>query len=253
MANKIFQILFILFILSSVIFSCAQPAAEPPAETATFTPGNLVITPTEIYPGDTISISVYVQNTGNKAGSYTAELRINGTAETSQTVTVDASASKQVVFTITGKEPGEYTVDVNSQTAKFTVLASEMPARAVVLTDEQFDRIAHLITGDVKYHYNLHFIDGNKVTVTSAIIFNMDMDVCNGRMCFTNVELIAWQNIFESGKKYLNYDNPPVMTVYNLSPEMANDMFGEGIDSLPKIKSISTGEGQLSITYFLSQ
>jgi hypothetical protein len=253
MANKIFQILFILFILSSVIFSCAQPAAEPPAETATFTPGNLVITPTEIYPGDTISISVYVQNTGNKAGSYTAELRINGTAETSQTVTVDAGASKQVVFTITGKEPGEYTVDVNSLEGKFTVLAREMPTSTVVLNDEQFNKIAQKITGSVLYQYNLHFIENNKVKVTSAIVFTMDMDVCDGRMCFTNVELLAWHNIFENGKQYLNYDNPPVMTVYYLSPELANDMFGEGIDSLPKIKSISTSEGEISITYFLSQ
>jgi hypothetical protein len=81
----------------------------------------------------------------------------------------------------------------------------------------------------------------------------MDMDVCDGRMCFTNVELLAWHNIFENGKQYLNYDNPPVMTVYYLSPELANDMFGEGIDSLPKIKSISTSEGEISITYFLSQ
>jgi uncharacterized membrane protein len=205
--NNILKIFPILFILCPVLFACAQPAVEQETATASFTTGNLVITPVEVYPGDTVTISLNALNTGEKAGSYTAELKINGTTETAQTITVEGNASKQVTFTITREEPGEYTISVNSIEGKFTVLARELPSRTVVLTDEQFNRIAYIVTGNVQYSYILHFLDNNKMQVTSAINFDFGIDVCDGQLCFLDVELLPWHNIFESGKEYLSYDN----------------------------------------------
>jgi hypothetical protein len=62
-----------------------------------------------------------VLNTGGVQGSYIAELKINGSVEGSQEVTLAGGASIAVNFDIAKDTAGEYMVDIGGQTGKFTV------------------------------------------------------------------------------------------------------------------------------------
>lgn len=244
------KFLIALCILSSIFFACGQAPAVPGMAAAGFALSNLEITPSTAYPGDPVEISIDVKNTGAKSGDYIVELKINGAVESSQTVILDGGFTDTVTFTVTKNAPGDYMVDVNSQAGKFSLMAREVPPETVVVDDAKFDRIAHELTGRSNYSYIVGFIDGNKMKVTSAVILDFDVSVCNGQLCFLRVPKLAWENIFEVAKDYFNYDNKSVMTLYYLTGPQAEAIFGKGITALPEIQSVSTSNGKLNISFY---
>jgi len=96
------------------------------APAATFSAGNLSISPSEVNIGETITISVTVTNTGDLAGSYKVTLKINGVVEATKDVTLDAGGSEEVGFTTTKDVAGSYSVEVDGLKGSFTV--KEKPA-----------------------------------------------------------------------------------------------------------------------------
>lgn len=240
-----------LCILSSIFFACGPAPVAPETAVASFQSNNLVISPTTAYTGDPVTISIDVKNTGTKEGNYIVELKINGAAESSQTVILDGGFTDTVIFNVTKDVPGDYTVVVNSQAGKFSIMARQLSTETVVVDDAKFDRIAHELTGRSNYSYIVGFIDGNKMKVTSAVILDFDVSVCNGQLCFLRVPKLAWENIFEVAKDYFNYDNKSVMTLYYLTGPQAEEIFGKGITSLPEIQSVSTNAGKLNIAFYL--
>jgi hypothetical protein len=90
-------------------------------------PGNLSasslsITPQQVEPGQEVTISVNVVNTGGETGSYDAILYINGVVEDSQSVSVAAGTSKNVIFTVSKSEAGVYDVSLAGQSGQFEVV-----------------------------------------------------------------------------------------------------------------------------------
>ena len=81
----------------------------------------------EIETGKEVTISFLVTNTGDLAGSYQAALTVNGVAEATEEVTLDAGASEMVTFSISRDTPGYYSVDINGLSGSFIVRENPTP------------------------------------------------------------------------------------------------------------------------------
>ena len=92
----------------------------PPAK---FDLSGFKITPSEIKPGEVVTIQSVVSNTGGKAGVYTVSLKVNGVEVESRAVTLEANKSETVVFTLQRQFPGDFSIDLNGIPGKFVVLA----------------------------------------------------------------------------------------------------------------------------------
>jgi len=97
---------------------------------AAFTLTLVDISPTEVAPGEEVTITVSVANTGTKEGSYTVVLEINERKETEKTVTVPVGESELVSFTATKEQPGKYNVMVGGLGGSFTVVAPSVTPEA---------------------------------------------------------------------------------------------------------------------------
>ena len=99
----------------------------PPAPAA-FSVLNLAVSPRlEVEPGETVTITVLVANTGGESGSYTVVLKIDGVKETEERVTIAAGSSQTVTFSVTKDVAGTYSVDVSGLTGSFTVKEKVVP------------------------------------------------------------------------------------------------------------------------------
>ncbi len=89
-----------------------------------FEVSNLVINPSIARPGEVVTISVDVTNSGDIEGTYTAILEINDTVEETKDVTVASGETETVTFTTSRDEEGTYSVTIAELTATFTVKAA---------------------------------------------------------------------------------------------------------------------------------
>jgi hypothetical protein len=106
-----------------------EEGPEPgPPEPASFILSNLVVSPITVEPDEPVTVSVTVMNVGEEAGSYTAELLVDGSKVDEDTVTLVGGASETVVFTGVSGEEGSHTVSVSNLYGGFTV---EMPPGGV--------------------------------------------------------------------------------------------------------------------------
>jgi len=91
------------------------PWYTPPG--AEFRVGNLVISPTEVNPGQPVTISCTVTNIGSAAGPYTVHLGGDFMAE--REVTLEPGQSEAVSFEVTPTEAKTFHVSVNGLTGSF--------------------------------------------------------------------------------------------------------------------------------------
>lgn len=91
------------------------PWYKPPG--AEFKVSNLVISPTEVNPGQLVTISCTVANIGSQAGSYTVHLGGDFVAE--QTVTLEPGESKTISFEVTPTVAKTYSVSVDGLSGSF--------------------------------------------------------------------------------------------------------------------------------------
>ncbi len=101
-------------------FKVEEPVPPAPAE---FVLSNLVVSPTSIETGETVTVSVSVANVGEESGSYTAELLVDGSKVDEETVTLVGGASETVEFTGVSGDEGTHTVAVGDLSGSFTVEA----------------------------------------------------------------------------------------------------------------------------------
>ena len=95
---------------------------------AAFTASDLVISPTEVDAGESVSISVTVANTGDLADSYEVKLTI-GNVVYPETVTLAGNSSQEVAFAIAAGEVARtYEVSINGLSGTFMVKAVPIPA-----------------------------------------------------------------------------------------------------------------------------
>lgn len=90
---------------------------------AEFRVNDLVISPTEVNPGQVVTISCLVTNIGAEEGSYIVKLGGDFMAE--QTVTLAPGESKTVAFEVTPAVAKTYSVSVDGLSGSF--VATEVP------------------------------------------------------------------------------------------------------------------------------
>ncbi len=88
---------------------------------AIFQVSELTVTPSQVKPGENVTISATVTNVGEESGEYTAILTVNGVTEETETVTLAADESTTISFTVSRTITGVYTVEIDGQTGSFTV------------------------------------------------------------------------------------------------------------------------------------
>jgi len=93
-----------------------------PVEPANLSASSLSISPQQVEPGQEVTISINVANTGGETGSYNAVLYINGVVEDSQSVSVEPGTSKNVIFTVSKSQAGVYDVSLAGQSGQFEVV-----------------------------------------------------------------------------------------------------------------------------------
>jgi hypothetical protein len=92
---------------------------------AEFEVDGMTITPTEVYPEESVTVDVTVTNTGVLAGSHDVTITVNDLALQTKEVTLGGGQSELMAFTITLVTSGEYTVNINGLSGEFIVKESE--------------------------------------------------------------------------------------------------------------------------------
>ncbi len=117
MRHKKLLLVFVGLLVASLAVvgvSCGGPKAE-------FELSNLVISPTKVGLGQTVTVTADVENVGGEEGTITVELKIGGTVEDSKEVTLAEGESEMVTFTASRDAEATYVVKVNGLTATLTV------------------------------------------------------------------------------------------------------------------------------------
>ncbi len=110
-------------------YKVVAPTAETPAAPATFSLSSLIISPTQATIGETVSISIWVANSGGQSGKYTVLFKVGSDVEAIKEVAIPAGATIEVSFSTVKNVPGTYAVDVGGLTGSFVVKeASAVPA-----------------------------------------------------------------------------------------------------------------------------
>ena len=91
-------------------------------EPASFTLSDLVLTPSEMYAGETITVSVTVANTGDLSGTHDVTLNIDGAVFETKQVTLDSHGSQTVSFTLSLDTAGTYNISIGTLSAVLTVI-----------------------------------------------------------------------------------------------------------------------------------
>ncbi|MGB9928972.1 MAG: S-layer protein domain-containing protein [Methanosarcina sp.] len=88
---------------------------------AIFEVSNLVIDPLEVSAGDEAKITATVENKGNAAGNYTAELRVNESVVDTKSVPLEVGQNTTVSFEHVEEVPGTYNVQLGDEIGTYTV------------------------------------------------------------------------------------------------------------------------------------
>jgi len=96
--------------------------AKAPVKLSNIAVQKASISATKVAPGDTVTVTADVANTGTGNGTSMIKVYINGQEETSQGVTVTSGTTTPVTFTVSRNEPGTYSVYVGgTEAGSFTV------------------------------------------------------------------------------------------------------------------------------------
>ncbi len=90
-------------------------------EPARFEIDSLTITPKEAQMGEEVEINVKVSNIGEKAGSTSLTLKINGEVEEVREVTLNGGENLNITFKVSRQKAGIYHVEVDGKTGEFEV------------------------------------------------------------------------------------------------------------------------------------
>ncbi len=106
---------------------------------ASFTIYNLLITPTTVNLGESITVGVSVANTGDSIGSHDITLKIDDVIVDNKEVMISGGTNKVVTFELSKDTIGSYSVDVNGLLGSFVVEAIESETHELIALPERSD------------------------------------------------------------------------------------------------------------------
>lgn len=96
--------------------------AKAPVQLANISVKSASLSSTKVTPGEKVTVTADIANTGTGNGTSNIKVYINGAEEAQQGVSVSSGGTTTVIFDVTRNEPGTYTVYVGSANAgSFTV------------------------------------------------------------------------------------------------------------------------------------
>jgi VCBS repeat-containing protein len=102
-------------------FVASFTVSQPQAPVSAFTISEINVTPTEVYPGDSVEISILVSNTSKFAGSYEVILKIDNVVIQSREITLASDGSDIVTFSVVVENTGQHTINIGDKLAIFNV------------------------------------------------------------------------------------------------------------------------------------
>jgi len=128
-----FSCFTVLALAASSPDSPATPSLPvSPVTPVAFTSSSLSVSPPEVSPGTTVTISALLTNPGEADGSDTVTLKLNGVVAETREVSLAAEAFQMVAFTTSQSAAGTYAVEVNGLLGSFTVNEGASSAVAAV-------------------------------------------------------------------------------------------------------------------------
>jgi hypothetical protein len=94
------------------------------------------VTPSTVYVDEEVTVTAWLENTGNADGSKEVELLVDGSPMASSGVEVEAGGQAELTFTWSSGTPGHYEVAVNHAVAG-TVVIEEIPQPDIIVTGAQ--------------------------------------------------------------------------------------------------------------------
>ena len=104
-----------------LFFEVYQP--PPPI----FKVSDLKVNPDQVNAGEDVLINIKLANIGGSRGSYTVELKINGSIEKTQTYTLAAGEVSNLGFFVSRSTPGTYSVALAELKSEFVVTEPIIP------------------------------------------------------------------------------------------------------------------------------
>jgi hypothetical protein len=92
-----------------------------PLVPANFSVSNLVIAPERAKQGEKVTISATATNNGEVAGNYSMVLKLKGTVESTQEISLGPGESQKVTFDINKNTPGFYNVELEGLAGRFVI------------------------------------------------------------------------------------------------------------------------------------
>lgn len=114
---------------------------------ATLKLSNLQINPARCKISDNVTITADIANSGELAGRYIAELKINGNMTQTSIIDVPAGSVSSVTFKMSPNSPGNYSVTIGDQASNLEVI-SPIPA-TFKLSNLQINPVACFTTDNV--------------------------------------------------------------------------------------------------------
>ncbi len=103
------------------VFAISQSSTQA----ATFQVTDASLDPSELQPGDSTTVTATIENTGDRDGTFTAELRVDGVTVDQQDVSVPAGETETITFSRAFDDEGTYDVAVSETSAGSVNVAQE--------------------------------------------------------------------------------------------------------------------------------
>jgi len=137
--------LVVLGIIISIIVLTTNPAE--------FEASSLNISPEEVEPGDTVTVTVEVRNAGEEKVTHELELTIDGIVEQSRSVTLDGGETTSKSFFVEKDIEGSYSVELDGlagifEVAESTTNSASPDGRNVLLIDTFKQAESNILGGE---------------------------------------------------------------------------------------------------------
>ncbi|HEY50301.1 MAG TPA: hypothetical protein G4O20_00640 [Dehalococcoidia bacterium] len=158
-------------------------AVLAPTHPAHFVITSLSVAPGEVYPGDEVSISAIVTNTGSLTGTQKISLVVDAEIAETREVTLDGGDNALVNFTLTADTVGKHLVELGELQNTFTVnepeastefITSNLEIDPIEVTTGESVTISVLVsnTGDLPGSYEVSLLIDEYVVQTEEIALN---------------------------------------------------------------------------------
>ncbi len=121
------------------------------SETATFPAGGVT--------GESVSLTVAVENTGDAEGDHEVALSVDGEEVATESITLDEGESTTATLSHTFEEAGEYDLSVAGEDETVTIYETPRAFTNVAMAEVETQRIEETTTGDGTMVYNYRTYD----------------------------------------------------------------------------------------------